>query len=178
MTLLNRVNLSIIWKYQIFLSRLWRSIATVWLNVVALGNPTVWVLQIIQLSQTSLISFEISVENNPGFFKRSLKLLGEAWPNCLCNFTSFECFYTCQHQSQISNKVQWNQSYIPFLVKAQQHSVHLLAYTHLYPDQTFELYHIWYLCMYQSSLMMINLEITVFFHLQFPSEYSTWFYLF
>ena len=38
--LLNQVKSSIMWKYQIFLTRLWKSIATVWLNAVALGNPT------------------------------------------------------------------------------------------------------------------------------------------
>ena len=159
------MNLSIIWKYQIFLSRLWRSIATVWLNVVALGNPTtgpgggfLWVLQIIQLSQTSLISFEISPENNPGFFKRSLKLLGEAWPNWYAILLVLNVFrlviMSLKYQTKFNGiKV------IPFLVKAQQHSVHLWAYTYLYPDQTFELYHLWYLCMHQSSLMMIYLKV-------------------
>ena len=76
MVLLNQVNSLVIWKYQIFLLRLWRSIAAVWMNVVALGKPTIglgggllWVLHTAELSQTSLISFEISVENNPVFFK-------------------------------------------------------------------------------------------------------------
>ena len=39
-TLVNHANSSILCKYQIFLLRLWRSIATVWSNVVALGDPT------------------------------------------------------------------------------------------------------------------------------------------
>ena len=51
-----------------------------------------WVLQTMQLSQTLLISFKISVESYPAFCKRLFKLLGAVWPNCLCNFTSFERF--------------------------------------------------------------------------------------
>ena len=96
LVLLTRVNFSIIWKYQIFLPRLWRSIATVWLSVFAFCNPTIglgggflWVLHTTQLSQFSLISFEISVENNSAFLKRFFKLLEEAWPNCLCKFWAF-----------------------------------------------------------------------------------------
>ena len=194
--LLNRVNLSIIWKYQIFWSRLWRSIATVWLNLVALGNPItglgvgfLWVSHTTQLLQTSLISFQISVESNPAFLKRFLIYKQRPDQTAYAILLVFNVFYTCHHQSQISSNVQWNQSYIPFLVKSQQHtqaaltcsnkqttltiktperhhwlvSVNLLTYRHLYPDQTFEHCHHWYLCKYELSLMMIYSTKRFFF---------------
>ena len=72
------------------------------------------------------------------------------------------------------NNFHWNQTYIPFLVKYQYHSVHLLTYRHLFSNQRFRLCHLWHLCKYKFSLMMIYLAIMVFFHLKFCFEYSFW----
>ena len=120
------------------------------MNAVAFGNPTtglaggfLLVLHTKQLSKTSLMSFEIPVENNPTFSKDFWNY-NEKHDQTHAILVVLDVCYTCHHQSQILNNVQWNQSYITFL-KSQQHSVDLLTYTHLDHDQTFELCHLWYI---------------------------------
>ena len=180
-TLLNRVNSSIIWKYQNFLSRLWRSNATVWLNVAAVSNPTTGLgggsYGFCILSQTSFISFEISVKSNHAFFKRFFKLLGKAWPNCSCNCTSFERFlYLTFIVSNIKQSSMESKIHI-FSGKTST-AVPICWHTHIYiliKHSNFVIFDFYYVSAFFNDDYLI---ITVIFYFKFCFEYSTRFYLF